>query len=79
MILAEKLRARGMTSDGGHRTLPILRCTGSIAVRYNVTLEPAAAQGRFSVSASMPEDGSDSILVHDYSRLTSDDSGFIAG
>lgn len=43
MILAVKLRARGITSDSGHSTLPMFKLTGSMAVKNSVTLAPAAA------------------------------------
>ena len=53
MILALKVVMRGITSLGGHSTLPMLICRGSMAVRCKVTFEPAAAHSSFSSSDSM--------------------------
>lgn len=53
MIRAVKTMASGTGSVGGQRTLPMLRCTGSIAVKYRVALDPAAAHGTLSSSTSI--------------------------
>lgn len=53
IILAVKVVASGTMSVGGHRTLPMLRWTGSIAVKLIVTLEPDAAHETFCSSSSM--------------------------
>lgn len=53
MIRAVKTVANGTTSDGGHRTLPMLRWIGSMQVRYSVALVPAAAQGTLFSSTSI--------------------------
>lgn len=53
IILAVKIVARGTISVGGQSTLPMLRWTGSMAVRLIVTLDPDAAHGTFCSSSSM--------------------------
>lgn len=45
--------ASGTKSVVEHRTLPMAKCTGSIAVIYNVAFDPAAAQGTLSSSTSI--------------------------
>ncbi len=53
MIRAVKADASATGSVGGHSTFPTSRWMGSIAVRYRVTLDPAAAHCTLSVSVSI--------------------------
>jgi hypothetical protein len=53
MIRAVKADTSAMGFVSGHSTLPTSRWIGSIAVRYRVTLDPAAAHCTLSASASV--------------------------
>lgn len=53
MIRAVKTVASGTRFVGEHRTLPMLRLTGSTSIKLRVTLKPAAAQGAYSSSISI--------------------------
>lgn len=53
MIRAVKADASSTGWVCGHSTLPVSRWMGSIAVRYSVRLDPAAAHGTLSVSVSI--------------------------
>lgn len=50
MILAVNVVASGTTDVGGHSILPTFKLIGSTAVKYMVTVCPAAAQGILSPS-----------------------------
>jgi hypothetical protein len=53
IIRAVKADASAMGFVGGHSTLPTSRWMGSIAVRYKVTFDPAAAHCTLSASVSV--------------------------
>lgn len=64
IIRAVKTVANGTISDGGQRTLPMLRWIGSMEVKYRVALVPAAAQGTLCSSTSITEHQSASTQQH---------------